>query len=434
MAITLKDAVLVHLDPPSAGPGELRIENGIITQVEADIPAAPDDEVIDCRGCVVMPGLVNGHTHLYSALAVGLPPPPRAPANFHEILQLIWWRLDRALDPTSIRFSGQIGALDAVCCGTTTLIDHHASPESITDSLDALEQGIDAVGLRAILCYETTDRNDRAGAEAGLEENRRFASKCRSRKDHRFGAMVGAHAAFTMSDKTLRACAAIANETGGGVHIHVAEDPCDDHFCREQYGAPLVKRLEGLGILQPETILAHCTHLSPEDGRRLSTRVGAVAHNPRSNMHNQVGYARIGSLARVQLGTDGIGADMFTEARHAWFKARDAGVAIGPGDILAMLAQSARTASRRLGCTLGKLEVGAAADIMLTDYQPSTPIHRTNVAGHFIFGLGAQHVRDVMIDGRWLLRNRMVQTCDESEIRRAAAAVAGDLWRRMQAL
>ncbi|MCK4340321.1 MAG: amidohydrolase family protein, partial [Phycisphaerae bacterium] len=180
MAIVLENALLVDIDPIRVEPGNLRIDGGRIVQRDQQISRETTDEIVDCGGAVVLPGLVNGHAHLYSALAAGMPPPPQAPRNFVEILKYVWWRLDRALDVASIEMSGRIGALDALHCGTTTLIDHHASPNCIDCSLDYLEKGIAGVGPRAVLCYETTDRNGPAGRDAGVEENHRYLEKLRA--------------------------------------------------------------------------------------------------------------------------------------------------------------------------------------------------------------------------------------------------------------
>lgn len=457
MSLTLTNAMLFHLDPLDASPGAIRVEGGTIHSVGDQVRMQPGDEVIDCRGAVVMPGLVNGHTHLYSALAVGIPAPPRTPVNFHDILELIWWRLDRALDLEAVEISGAIGALDALRCGTTTLMDHHASPNCIAGSLDALERGIDRAGARAVLCYETTDRNGEEGAAAGLEENRRYLSRCKSRNGGRFAAMVGAHAAFTMSDATLAACAELAAEFQTGVHIHVAEDPCDDRICREKYGTPLVERLTRSGIIgendvSARSILGHCIHLNDDDAVRTASQVSAIAHNPRSNMNNRVGYAPIKQFmdarkattfssglrpqasSPVLLGTDGIGGDLFTEARHAWFKSRDAKAGLSPADIAAMLAHSARTAGRLLGRTLGQLAPGAAADLVVTDYVPATPLQSDNAPGHLLFALGSRHVQDVMIGGAWVLRHRKAVSIDAAAIQHHAPSVATGLWKRMQSL
>jgi putative selenium metabolism protein SsnA len=431
------NATIINIDPLSVSTGSLIVQDGLIERVGPVINTPAGAEVIDCGGAVVMPGLVNGHTHLYSALAVGMPPPPKSPQNFHEILQYVWWRLDRALDEESIEMSAAIGALDSLHCGTTTLIDHHASPSCIAGSLDAIERGIASVGLRAVLCYETTDRHGQPGAEAGLTENRRYLLKCRNRTDGMFAGLVGAHAAFTMSDQTLQACVQLAAEHKTGVHIHAAEDPCDDKICRDEYGSSLVDRLKKSGLFDKtigvgqRSILAHATHLSPADAADLSPMLGAIAHNPRSNMNNRVGYAPTAHLKNLQLGTDGIGGDMFTEARHAYFKAQDARANLSPGAVIDMLALAARTASRCLGRTVGKIEEGASADIVVTNYLPPTPMDTANLPGHVVFALGAQHIQHAMAAGKWALRNRRVVQCDEAATRDRSRRIADDLWRRM---
>jgi len=440
VSITFKNAALLHIDPPLAAPGGLRVSGDAIDQVGPDVTPQPGDEIIDCGGALLLPGLVNGHTHLYSVLAAGMPPPPRQPKNFHEILQLIWWRLDRALDAASIETSATIGALDALRCGTTTLIDHHASPNFIVDSLDVLQRGVDAVGLRTLLSYETTDRNGLEQAAAGLAENRRYLDRCRRLSDCRHAAMVGAHAAFTLGDESLAACVKLAVDFQTGLHIHVAEDPCDDDICRRGFGAPLIDRLRACGFLDPDggvagrSILAHCTHLAPADARDISRIVGAVAHNPRSNMNNQVGYAPIAHLSGVQLGTDGIGGDLFTESKCAFFMARHARLDVAPDAVVAMLAQSARTAGRILGMTLGKLQRAAAADLVLTDHIPPVPLDGQNAAAYLLFALGPQHIRDVLIAGRWALRNRVVVGLDEPSARAQAVDVTRALSEKMGSL
>lgn len=435
MGLILTNAVLVELDPPRVRPGGLRIEGGVIAEVGETVAARPGDAVIDARGAVVMPGLVNGHTHLYSSLATGMPPPPRAPANFHEILRFVWWRLDRALDAETIRASAAIGALDALHCGTTTLIDHHASPNCVAGSLDSVEQGLAIAGVRSVLCYEVTERNGRDGVAAGLAENERYALRCRTRRDGRFAAMIGAHAAFTLADEDLAACAEMARRCDTGVHIHVAEDACDDQLCRRRYGRPLLDRLDSTGVLDADAILAHGIHWSAADVERINRAACAVAHNPRSNMHNAVGYARIDRVERpVLLGTDGIGADMFAEARAGWLKARDARLTVSPQRILTMLGENARQAGRRLRVKLGVLEPGATADVVVTDYVPATPLTADNLVGHFLFGMGARHVRSVIIEGRVRLADRGVGGVDESEVRQEAARLARGFWERMQRL
>ena len=432
MATFFRNATLVQLDPPSVESGNLRQENGVVTAVGAGAKPQAGDEVIECGGAVLMPGLVNGHTHLYSALAAGMPPPPRAPSNFHEILRFIWWRLDRAHTLESVAVSGQIGALAALRCGTTTLVDHHASPNAIEGSLAALESGITQVGCRGLLCYEVTDRNAPGESRLGLEENERYASACK--RDGRFAPLVGAHASFTMEEEALAGCVELANRLGLGVHIHVAEDPVDERLTRERFGCGLFERFQRHGLLEvASTIFAHGTHLSESDFARLNELKGTIelAHNPQSNMNNGVGYTPVARLQRPPLlGTDGIGADMWREVRTAQFKSHDAGLPLRDSP-LKMLGQSARFASRCLGVRLGVLEVGAAADLVLTNYRPATPLTSDNLAGHFLYAMGAEFVRDVMIAGHWCLKQGEVVSCDERALRANSVGVARGLHERM---
>jgi putative selenium metabolism protein SsnA len=437
MATFFRDALLVQLDPARVDAGNLRVADGKIVGVGAGVAASPGDEIVDCSGAVLMPGLVNGHTHLYSALAAGMPAPPKPPRNFHEILQFIWWRLDRAHNLESVEMSGMIGALAAVHCGTTTLIDHHASPNAIDGSLTALENGIASVGCRSVLCYEVTDRNRSDEARQGLAENERYIRFCQQRAGDNFAGMVGAHASFTMEEASLAGCVHLARKLNVGVHIHAAEDPVDEQITSERFGCGLIERFKRVGLFEiPGTILGHGTHLSDADIAVVNERKEiSLAHNPNSNMNNGVGYTPAAKFARPpQLGTDGIGADMWREARTAEFKSHDTGLPIPFGMSLQMLGQSARFASKCLGVKLGVLEPGAAADLVLTSYRPATPISADNLAGHFLFAMGPEFVRDVMIAGWWVMRKGHIVTCDERAIRARSVEVARALHQRTAAI
>ncbi|HET9060508.1 MAG TPA: amidohydrolase family protein [Acidimicrobiales bacterium] len=255
------------------------------------------------------PGMVCGHHHLYSALARGMPAPPAAPSNFLEVLQQVWWRLDMALDLEMLRWSAMLGALEALESGTTAIIDHNESPSAIEGSLDVIASSCAEVGVRVVCAYGVTDRHGRDGARRGLEENERFL---------RAGGrgMVGAHAAFTCTDQTLEAAAGLASDLGVGVHIHVAEGTVD-----MEAGS----RLEAMA--KDDWLVVHGVHLD----RPLP---GTLAHNPRSNMNNAVGYARPRSWqGRVVLGTDGIGADMLEEFRLAYVRAREPDISTTPEEV-----------------------------------------------------------------------------------------------------
>ena len=434
-SVAITNAILVDIDPLRVRRGGVRIANGTIVAAGRDVTAQPGDQAHDCKGAVVLPGLVNGHTHLYSALACGMPPPNESPENFVQILERVWWRLDRALDAGSIEASAVIGAIEALRCGTTTLIDHHASPGCINGSLDMVERGVERVGLRGVLCYEVTDRNGPEGRRAGLTETERYLDKCQRHQHGRFAGMVGGHALFTLDDETLNGMRDLAKEFEVGVHLHLAEDPCDEEKCSSEHQMFLADRLRAHGLLQPPMIFAHGTHLTDADVASISNARSTIAHNARSNMNNSVGYAFIQRMLErlpVILGTDGIGSDMLAELQTAYFKAADEQTGLGPAQIIGMLAGSARRASQSLEVPLGRLEPDHAADLVVTDYVPATPITTDNVAGHIVFGLSSRHVKDVMVDGRWRLRDRALVDLDESAERSTAAESAAGLWKRMQ--
>ena len=430
----MTNAILVDLDPPAMRRGWLRIEDGTIRSIGEDATAGGGGDVHDCHGAVVLPGLVNGHTHLYSALAVGMPPPDQAPEDFLQILQRVWWKLDLALDERSILASGLIGSIEALRCGTTTLIDHHASPNCIGGSLDLMEQAMERVGLRGVLCYEVTDRNGQAGRDAGLAETARYLELCQKRGDGQFAGLVGGHALFTLEDDTLNDLRDLANDFDVGVHIHLAEDTHDEEVCTSEHQLFLGDRLRAHGLLRRDSLFAHGTHLTDNDIEAITRAGCTLAHNTRSNMNNAVGYAPIPQLwgrVPVCLGTDGIGSDMLAEARTAWFKLRDERTGLGPDAVLHMLANSARRASQSLDLPFGRLEPEYAADLVVTDYYPATPVTGDNVLGHLLFALGSRHVKDVMIGGQWRMKDRCVLGVDEAAERHAAVEIAGALWGRM---
>ena len=404
--------IVTSLDPVRVADADLWLGEGRVT-------APGEGTRLDCSDVLVLPGNVCAHTHLYSALARGMPYALEPPESFLQILQRVWWRLDRALDEESVRASALVGGLEALLSGTTTLVDHHASPNAIDGSLDTIADALGSLGVRSILCYETSDRDGAERARAGIEENRRFRARVERDRPPLVRALVGAHASFTLSDETLLACA-----EAGPLHVHAAEDAVDR-------GA--VSRLARLGVLDDGTLLAHGIHLSSEEVELVRGSGASLAHNARSNMNNAVGRAHVLGLGpRVALGTDGIGSDMFEESRAAWFRLREDTLAAPPGWPLASLAESARLAGRAFGePLLGTLEPGAPADLVVLDYAPPTPLDAASFAGHWVFGLASRHVRDVMVGGEWAVRSRRPARVDEGELVAGARVQAERLWRRL---
>ena len=413
--------IVTSFDPVRVSGADLWIADGRI--------AAPGSGTrLACDGVLVVPGNVCAHTHLYSALARGMPYAFEPPTTFLQILQRIWWRLDRALDLDAVRASALVGGMEALLSGTTTLIDHHASPNAIDGSLDAIADALGALGVRSVLCYETSDRDGSRRALAGIAENGRFL---RAQRPLARG-LVGAHASFTLSNDTLAACA----ELGAGLHIHAAEDLVDERDAEARCGVSVVERLAAVGALDDRTLLAHGVHFDDTELELVSAADATIAHNARSNMNNGIGRARVAALGpRLALGTDGIGSDMFEESRTAYFRLHDDGEGAAADWPLVRLAESARLAGRIYAePLLGTLEPGAPADLVVLDYAAPAPLDERSFGGHWVFGLAARHVRHVMVAGEWVVRNRRLTQLDQDELAAHARMEAAELWRRLDDL
>ncbi len=434
MNVVLAGGILADPRRGTLGPGDLAVASGRISQVAL----APGDEAttrepgehVDVSGCLVMPGNACAHHHLYSSLARGMPGPADPPRTFPEILERVWWRLDRALDLETVKLSALLGAVEAARAGTTSIVDHHASPEAIDSSLDAVADGLDEAGMRGVVCYEVSDRHGEERGRAGVRENARFLAENRRALVR---GMVGAHASFTIGPATMESTVAAARDTGTPLHIHLAEDLSDVRDSQERYGLRTAHRLAREGALAEGDLVAHGVHLDDSERELLRASGAWVAHNPRSNMNNGVGYAPVQDMGeRVALGTDGIDGDMFAETRACYLKAREASWKTGPAFATERLATGADVVGSLFGePALGTLEVGAPADLVVLEYSSPTPLDSANLAGHFVFGLTAAAVRDVMVAGRWVVRDRKHLLIDEDELAARCRARAPVLWERM---
>ncbi len=397
----------------------------------------PDAAILDGSGGMVLPGLVNLHHHFYSSLARGLDPGRRL-GDFGEILDGLWWRLDRALDRDTIRLSAELALADSIRSGVTTVFDHHASPSLIGGSLEIIAEAVERAGLAAVLCYEITDRNGHEDAIEGLNENLAFSES--RRHDARVRGMLGFHASFTVDDATLRA-AADARLAGMGCHIHVAEDALDLRMSHVVYGAAPLQRLDRHGLIDDRTLAVHCTHLGSDDRQLLAERGAVIVHNPESNANNGVGRLDLDGAAadgcRVGLGTDGMSSAMLGSLRAAFLAVRGgrrdptAGFVVVPE----MLAVNAEVAGRFLDEPgLGRLEAGAPADFCVLDSAPPTPVTPGNVFAHLVYGSAGSPVRHTVARGRVVMEDHRLTTVDAAATAAEARAAAPALWERFHAL
>lgn len=414
--------------------GEVVVAVGPSAKMEAKYPKA---KAVDCSGKIILPGFICTHHHFYSTMARGMFIPGEPASNFVEILERLWWKVDRALLDEDILLSAQLPLIDCIRNGTTTVIDHHASPSMRDGSLDLIEEAVREAGLRASLCYEVSDRNVAGG---GIAENERFIKKV-GKGDGQISAMMGLHASFTCSDATLEQCVGIAEDNGVGCHIHVAEDAADREDSLAKYNLPTVHRLDKLGLTGEKSIFVHCVHIDESEMDVLAATRTAVVHNPESNMNNAVGVTPLLKLlkkrALVGLGTDGMGSDMLAQMRCAYLLHRlankDPRVAFMEAPQL-LLQNNAEIARRQFGLQLGEIAAGRPADLAIIDYHPPTPLDESNFLGHLIFGLVDATVDTTVCRGKTLMKNKKILSMDEERIAARSRELAPKMWKRLQKL
>jgi putative selenium metabolism protein SsnA len=427
-ATLLVGGTMVELLPePRVVRGDLVLINREVGTFDSGIPTT---STIDVSGCVLFPGLVLAHTHLYSALAAGMPSAGAPPTSFREILERVWWRLDRAIDRESLAVSAQLAAIDAVRSGVTCLFDHHESPSFIDGSLDIIKDAVAEIGLRAVLGYGATDRHGVDAGRAGLRECERFVSA--QATDPEIRGTISLHAPFTCGDELLAAAGDLAKRSGAWLHYHAAEGPDDQRAARERWNSELFPKLDTFGLVNEKTLIAHAVETSASEVELLAERGAFVAHQARSNMNNGVGYARgLVDLKNVALGTDGIDQDVLSELQAAFFRRREA---LGPTawpDAVSMLSAGHRLASALFGKNFGSFAQGAPADVTVLSFDPPTPLDINSLGSHLVFGRATLSVRDVFVAGRAIMRNRKLVGIDEKSIHSRARELAPQLWSRM---
>jgi cytosine/adenosine deaminase-related metal-dependent hydrolase len=408
--------------------GNIAVEEGKDGGISLDaaIPPLPersaDDSVFDCKGQIVMQALSCGHHHIYSILSRGMPPLPRTPQSFSDMLELVWWRLDKLLDHDMIYASALAAGLFMAKNGVAFCIDHHSSPLAVDGSLSTIAAAFEQIGIGSLLCHETSDRDGADIAMQSLAEHERFFAA--GGKGH-----VGLHASFTVSDDTLNAAVALAQKHDTGLHIHVAEARSDQEHCLAVYGKTVVQRMKDAGVLDmPKTILGHCVHVSVEDKAILAASPVWIAQNVESNMNNNVGLGEYSFSENVMFGTDGMHSDMIRSAQAAYFTG------------VTTERQTPAGAYRRLrnvhrhSALHGPVGDGAN-NLMILRYDSPTPlvpgIPRGNMLGHFFYGFSAKNVSTVVSQGKIIVENGRLVNVDEEEILAAACEQGKRLWEKM---
>lgn len=414
----LSDARFIDAESLEIRDGHFLVERGAggdVRPIES-IPRAA--ERVECGGRIVTRSFVVGHHHIYSCLARGMPPPRVSPTSFVEILEYIWWNLDRKLDTEMIRSSALAAGAEAARCGTTMIVDHHSSPSAAEGSLGVIAESLEEVGLSHLLCIELSDRDGAEAREAGLRETRSHLGSHQG--------LVGLHASFTVSDDLLGEAVDLAREHGTGIHIHVAEAESDQEHCLAKHGTRCVHRLAQPGALDlPQTILAHCIHLDASEREALGASRAWISQQVESNLNNNVGIpSGRGFEGHVILGTDGMNGDCLQAAR-ATYLACQATDSPSPLDAYRRV--------RRVHRYLASNEFAGDSgnNLVILDYHPPTEVSSENWPAHVVYALNRSHVHTVISDGRVIVEDGRCTLVDEDEILARAREEATRLWRAL---
>lgn len=397
----------------------------------------PEYSFDDVQGKLIMPGLINTHGHIYSGLARGMIlNDSKVSKNFTEILENLWWRVDRALDFKEIKYSAYTTYLDGIKNGVTTVIDHHASAGKVSGSLKTIADVAKEIGVRTSLCYEVSDRDGQVIADEGIRENAEFIKYANEQNNDMIKAMFGMHASFTVSQDTLEKCVDSAGDAG--FHIHVAEGADDQKDSIAKYGKRVVERLYDSKVLKKNTIAVHCIHVDDKEIELLKETDSIIVHNPESNMGNAVGCSKALEMMDkgilMGLGTDGYTTDMFESLKVANIihKHRLGDPSVAWGEAPQMLFENnVKICDRFFDSKVGVIQKNALADVIVVDYVSPTPLNENNINSHMLFGLMGRNVVSTIVNGKYIMKNRVIQTVDEEKIYADSQQCASDFWKRV---
>ncbi len=421
MSIILKNTAYINWETLEFSKTNILVEegeNGKLTFLDELPKIDSGTTILDCKGKFVTKSFALGHHHVYSALSRGMPAPQKSPSNFNEVLEYIWWNLDKALDKEMIEASALATAMACAKAGSTFVIDHHASPNFIEGSLDVIANAFEKVGVDHLLCYEITDRDGMDKAQKGLDETENYIQNKQG--------LIGLHAAFTVGNDTLKKSVDLMEKYNSGIHIHVAEDKYDQKHSLENYDKRVVERLNDYGVLDSsKTILGHCLYVDDNERNLIKNSKAYVVQNTESNLNNNVGYFNAEGLGnRILLGTDGMHSDMIRSAQAAFF--------VGQGfDIIDFSSAYERFRNVHQYVKANNFKGDGENNLVVLDYDSPTEMNETNFLGHFIFGLRANHVSHVISNGKLIVKEGIIQMLNEAKILEFTKEQAKRLWHKL---
>jgi cytosine/adenosine deaminase-related metal-dependent hydrolase len=417
MSLYLRNATYINPETLEFKKCNIKVEEGIDKKIQfIGIDEIPEsDKIINCEGKYVTKSFACGHHHIYSALACGMPAPAKNPENFTEILKYIWWNIDKQLDKQMIEASALTTAIELAKQGSTFVIDHHASPNFIEGSLEIIAKAFDRVGVSHLLCYEISDRDGLDKAEKGIFESENYIKNNQG--------LIGAHASFTIGNKTLEKIAEVVAKNNSGIHIHVAEDIADQELCIKEYNKRVIERLNDYGFLDfSKTIIGHAIHINENERKILKNSKAWIVQNSESNQNNKVGsFSPLGLNENLMFGTDGMHSNMLRSTKAAFYAAeKNDGVGFDT------IYNRFRNVHKYI--KYNNFKGDGDNNLVILDYNPRTEFNSVNFLGHFVFGIESNHIEHVISNGKLIVENREVQTIDENEVHEFSREQSRRLW------
>lgn len=442
--LLIGNGILITRDPanPYFANGAVLLDDKLVAAVgptDELVAKNPGAQFIDAHGGIIMPGFINAHMHYYSAFSRGFGGKGDVPpaVNFNEVLERLWWRLDKALMLEDSYYSAMVCMIDCIKCGCTTVLDHHASPYAILGSLFKIAEASMRTGVRSCLCYEVSDRDGEKIMREGIEENVDFIRHAATDKSGLLAGMFGLHASMTLSNPTLEACAKAMGDLNAGYHVHVAEGPGDEADSEEKYGKRIVERFKEYGLTGEKSMFIHCIHINEKEMDIIKDTGTAVVHNPESNMGNAVGASPVLEMYKkgvlLGLGTDGYVSDMLQSFKiaNALQKHHNKHPNVAWAEIPGMLFDNNAAISHRYFKTpVGMLKPGYAADVIVSDYLPPTALTDANINGHLLFGASGRSVVTTVANGKVLMKDRVLTDIDDAEVVAKARECSKKVWER----
>ncbi|ADP77504.1 amidohydrolase [Methanothermus fervidus DSM 2088] len=421
MSILIKNAKIV--DVKGTRKGSILIEDDKIVKI-GDIREDEGDKIIDASDKLVIPGLINTHTHLSMTLFRGI----ADDLQLHKWLENYIWPLEKHLNEDYCYAGALLGCIEMIKSGTTAFNDMYFY-------MDSVAKAIEKCGLRAVISHGMIDLNNEDKMKKEIKESKRIVKKCHGMADGRISVALGPHSPYTCSEKLLKKTSKYANKNNLKIHIHVSETREEIKTIKERYGMRPFEYLDDIGFLGENVIAAHAVWLSEEEIKIIKNNNVKISHNPVSNMKLASGISPVSKMLdeniTVSLGTDGAASnnnlDMLEEMKIAALLQKVHYLdptKLSAKDVFAM---ATINGAKTLGINAGLIEVGKKADLVLINVKRCNLTPFRNPISHLVYSANGYNVTTVIVDGKILMEDNVVQVINEKEVMEIAENASDEL-------